>query len=208
MTSGLLALDHLSTLVDYAAFFSFIWPMIQASSAKDRLFFHAQRQFWERGYSNVSVRQIATAANADIALISRYYGSKLGLFEATLDGAFDVFDPLPETAEACVDALVEIFVSAPRQSADPSAVQMLLSNSNDSEVGALVRRLFDERFQAPLGQRIGSEQKAALLMSVAFGISIAEKSLRMRGIAGPHSELYASQLRHLLNAALTAPIVS
>lgn len=174
--------------------------------AKDRLLLKARREFWARGYSNVSVRQIATAANADIALISRYFGSKLGLFKATLDGAFDVFDPLPETVGGFVDALVEVFVAAPRNLAEPSALQMLLSNSIDEEVGPLVRGLFEEKFQSRLSELIGDDSRAALLMSVAFGISIAEKSLKMSGIAAPDSAIYAAQLRHLMQAALKAPI--
>ena len=46
---------------------------------------NACKIFWSKGYSNVSVREISNAAGVDVALIARYFGSKRGLFEATLE---------------------------------------------------------------------------------------------------------------------------
>ncbi|MEM6901379.1 MAG: helix-turn-helix domain-containing protein, partial [Pseudomonadota bacterium] len=62
---------------------------------RDKLLLHARRQFWANGDSHVSLRQIASAAGVDVALISRHFGGKLGLFEATLDGAFSIFETPP-----------------------------------------------------------------------------------------------------------------
>jgi len=60
--------------------------MSKSQKTKKALLQEAQNQFWSRGYSNVSVRDISKAAGVDGALISRYFGSKLGLFETTLQG--------------------------------------------------------------------------------------------------------------------------
>ena len=59
--------------------------MNKSEKTKFKIFEEAKKLFWNYGYSNVSVRQIAKAAKVDVALIPRYYSSKLGLFKATLD---------------------------------------------------------------------------------------------------------------------------
>lgn len=178
--------------------------MSQAMNTKDKLRLHARRQFWINGYSNVSLRQIASAAGVDVALISRHFGGKFGLFEATLEGAFDIFETPPSDEAELLDAFVRIFVETPRTNTEPSAIRMLLTNAHDEGVGDLVRELYDERIQQGLRALLG-EERAALLAAVVFGFSVAEKSLRIEGIAPPSSDQYKSQLTHLLEAALAKP---
>lgn len=168
---------------------------------KENLMLHARRQFWMNGFSNVSVRQIAGAAGVDVALISRYFGGKLGLFEATLENAFDIFDNLPSSGQELVDEFVRIFAEAPRTNPEPSSIQMLLTNSHDEQVGELVRDLYDKSLHQPLRALLG-EERAALFAAAAIGFSVMEKSLRVDGIAHPASQKYEKQLRHLLLAAL------
>ncbi|MEL6827571.1 MAG: TetR family transcriptional regulator [Pseudomonadota bacterium] len=169
---------------------------------RDKLLLHARRQFWANGYSNVSLRQIASAAGVDVALISRHFGGKLGLFEATLDGAFSIFETPPVNETELIDAFVRIFAEAPRTSTEPSAVTMLLTNSYDEEVGSLIRDLYDRHFQQTLRDLLGPE-RAALFAAVVFGFSVAEKSLRVDGIAPPSSVEYRRQLEHLIRSALS-----
>lgn len=175
--------------------------MTPIASTKDSLLMHARREFWSRGYSNVGLRDIAKKAGVDVALVSRYFGSKLGLFEATLETAF-TFDSLPEAGEdALVDAVIGIFTHAPR-GAEPSVVQMILMNAHDADVGALVRTRHQATLQRYLDELIGDKSRAALFMAVVLGISVAEKTLHLDGIAPPSSADYTAQLRHMLQAAL------
>ncbi|MDX6267838.1 MAG: hypothetical protein QOD70_2578, partial [Frankiales bacterium] len=44
----------------------------------------AQQLFAERGYQRVTTREIAEQAGVDATLIARYFGSKAGLYLATL----------------------------------------------------------------------------------------------------------------------------
>jgi AcrR family transcriptional regulator len=59
----------------------------------------ATQLFWEHGYSNTSLRQIAGQAKVDVALISRYFGGKLGLFKATLATGLDWHDLVDPTKD-------------------------------------------------------------------------------------------------------------
>lgn len=173
-------------------------------STQEKLLLHARRRFWANGYSNVSLRQIASAAGVDVALVSRHFGGKLGLFEATLEGAFDIFEATPTSETELVDAFVRIFAETPRTSSEPSAVTMLLTNAHDEDVGDLVRDLYDRHFQQALRGLLGPE-RAALVAAVVFGFSVAEKSLRVDGIAPPSSAEYRQQLSYLLSAAINSP---
>ncbi len=50
--------------------------------ARKRLLFTALKLFAEKGFSQTSTREIALAANANIAAISYYFGDKAGLYRA------------------------------------------------------------------------------------------------------------------------------
>ena len=54
--------------------------MNKSEKTKLKIFEEAKKLYWNYGYSNVSVRQIAKAAKVDVALIPRYFSSKPVLF--------------------------------------------------------------------------------------------------------------------------------
>lgn len=175
--------------------------MNKALHTKEKLLTNARALLWRYGYSNVPLRQIAMAAGVDVALISRYFGGKRGLFEATLVGAFEI--PDVSTPEALVDMVVLLFADHPRDAESVSILQLMLMNAQDEEVGELVRAAQNTDLQSTIEKLIGDPAQAALFMSVILGISIAEKSLLLTGIAPCDTPEYEAQLRHMLNAALT-----
>ena len=176
--------------------------MISSLTTREKLRINARQQFWSKGYSNVSVRQIAKLAGVDVALISRYFGGKLGLFKATLDGAFDLADLPNQGEDILLETFLNLFIMAPRDGDAPSAMRMLLTNAHDDDVGPLVRTEFQNSFHANIVTILGSEARAALFMTVLLGVSVAEKTLHLPGIGAPSSKAYERQLRYLLQAAL------
>ncbi|MCY4265636.1 MAG: TetR family transcriptional regulator [Gammaproteobacteria bacterium] len=52
---------------------------------RDRILNAAEALFAEKGYAGVSLRQIATQANVDVALASYHFGKKLELFQAVCE---------------------------------------------------------------------------------------------------------------------------
>lgn len=175
--------------------------MNKALFTQERLLTEARRLLWSRGYSNVSLREIAQGAGVDVALISRYFGGKRGLFEATLSDAFDVPDIHDEAA--LLDLVVELFMHTPRgESAMPSSLQLIQTNANDPEVGGMVRAAQSDGMQSKLEEILGDRMRAALFMSVLMGFAMAEKTLKLEGIAPPGSRAFEAQLRHLITSAL------
>ena len=62
----------------------------QLPGVKERILDSAKGLFIENGYAGTSVRDIATASDANVAHVKYYFGSKSKLFEIIFDEAFDI----------------------------------------------------------------------------------------------------------------------
>lgn len=179
--------------------------MDQTVPTRDKLLNEARRLFWKQGYSAVSLRDISGAAGVDVALVARYFGSKLGLFEATLDGAFDWPEMFESEEKSAIDVTVEKFSDPEKEAHSLAIIQMVLMNAPDPEVGEIVHSRVSSEFVAPICARLGpqaDEQNVALWMSVLLGLSVARSSRHMPGIGDRTPEEFARQVRHMISAAL------
>lgn len=174
--------------------------MKKADATRERLLTQARALMWSRGYGAVSLREVAQAAGVDVALVSRYFGGKQGLFEATLEGAFEM--PDVENEAQLVEIVARLFADAPRGGETPSVLQLIQTNANDADVGPQVRAAQARGMQDELDALLGSPVRAALFMSVLMGFAVAEKTLKLPGIAPPTSPEFQAQLRHLMASAL------
>ena len=181
--------------------------MKKGQDTRDLLQTHARNLFWSKGYSNVSVREIAKAAGVDVALIARYFGSKLGLFEATLDTLKKIDPDDFSSVESLVDIFVEMFANAPKEATEASPITMILLNASDSEVGPIIGRIQYEYWQSGLEKIIGSKSQAALFFASMIGFTVAQKILRLDGIGELGSDAYRAQFRHMLTTAIVSPDV-
>ena len=82
---------------------------------------------------------------------------------------------------------------------------MVLTNSDDAEVGEMVKQVQYEYWQKGLEEIIGSKPQAAMFFGAIMGFCVAQKSLRLDGVAKVGSELYRAQLRHMLETAIQSP---
>ena len=106
--------------------------MAETHDTRNLLKDHARRLFWSKGFSNVSVREIATAAGVDVALIARYFGSKLGLFEATLDTLKKINPDDFQTTDSLVELFVEMFANASEEDFEESYNFCIIDNCDPS----------------------------------------------------------------------------
>ncbi|MGH1424121.1 MAG: TetR/AcrR family transcriptional regulator [Pseudooceanicola sp.] len=176
--------------------------MIEPLTTRDKLLLHARNLFWARGFSNVSVRMVAKGAGVDVALISRHFGGKRGLFEETVRiGYADL--AIPDAVPALVDYIVGLYSDGSHHDGTPSLIQMITSNAHDEEVGQFVRDAHHDHLQIQLEKAIGRADRAALLTAILIGFAVAEKGLCLDGIAKPPGgAAHIAQLRALMQAAL------
>ncbi len=179
--------------------------MNEPISTKDKLLTTARALFWTRGYSNVSVRDITKGAGVDAALVSRYFGGKRGLFEATL-ADIPTWTALQAEPQDVLDAAVESF----SQPFDPEVDQanpftMLLANVIDPEMGDPVRKLFEESLLGPLTKKLEephARDRATMLLSVLFGMALIRKSFQIEPRTEDPLRTLRSQLQYMALAAL------
>jgi AcrR family transcriptional regulator len=90
-------------------------PRADGVQARERVLGAALRLFVARGYDATSVREIAQAAEANVAAIAYYFGDKAGLYRAALYeplcGAGDDLPPFDEAGLA-LPAALERFLDA------------------------------------------------------------------------------------------------
>lgn len=88
--------------------------------AKQRIFDAAVSLFARKGFAAVSVREIATKAEVNIAMINYYYGGKAGILKAIVNECFDKYYktikqigekdlPLEEHVRLMIHTVVDFF---------------------------------------------------------------------------------------------------
>lgn len=174
-------------------------------STRKKLLKAARGLFWTRGYSNVSVRDITRAAGVDAALVSRYFGGKQGLFEATLE-EIPPWDALTADGDDLLARAVESFSHPYDPVNDPAnPFTLLLTNIIDPEMGAKIRDLVRQRLSEPLAEKLGGEkadERAAMLLAVLFGAALMRKNFQLTGFTDRTTEELGAQIMHLGQAAL------
>lgn len=181
--------------------------MGKAAETRERLLAAARESFWTRGYSNVSLREIAREAGCDVALVSRYFGAKRGLFEATLQNALGWPELTAPGGPGPAAVAAGKFSDPGKAGHMQAALSMILTNADDAEVGGAVRAALGRAILAPLAERIGGpapERRAALFLSVLIGAATGRQVLHLPGLSEASPDAYRAALERLLHAALAA----
>ncbi|WP_433825129.1 TetR family transcriptional regulator [Actinoplanes sp. CA-015351] len=179
-----------------------------AAATRRLLLEAARRRFAADGYAATSVRDIAAEAGVNVALISRYFESKEGLFRACLRGTVDdlkqsVFENLP--LEDAPRMLAEkMAISQPKET---NQLLLLLRSSGDETaerirldtLGSLARRL-----AAAAGSEPGDPKvllNAQIVLATALGVVIL-RSAGLRPLATADSDQLAEPLEKVIGALL------
>lgn len=171
----------------------------------------AHHRFLREGYDCVGLRDIAGDAKVDVALISRYFGGKEGLFRTVVrhDDKPDMFrepksvDELPEflarlvveDADEDLQMRMEMFIIMLRSASSPKA-------------GEIIRDLVHLDVLGPLSELIGGEQgelRATMLLAILMGIGVLRTIMMVDGF-DPNDDDIAEcgeRFRCLFAAALT-----
>lgn len=164
----------------------------------------AQTLFATRGYAEAGVRDIAMRAKVNPALIARYYGSKLELFEDALASSLDVamFTAVPRQhfGEQVAEALCK---SKP---AAASVIPMLVFAAGDSQARNVALKMLTKHVIRPLEEWFGEEEAAertAQLMAVVTGFYTYRLMLPLDPLKGeptpPMQEWLARTLQDIID---------
>ena len=174
-----------------------------ASATRDAILVAAGKEFTKLGFENASTRRIAEDAGCNVALINRYFGSKIGLFEEVMDACIDLGPVLEGTPDEAVLNLVEICLSKGEAASDFDPVLAAIRSGGTEPAKDVVQSQLGEPMVATLAAYIGgddAQEKAGLMLSIVAGFDVG------RRIIGAEA-MQASQnpaLRPHLTAAIRA----
>ena len=150
-----------------------------AARTRELLLQSALRLFAVHGYAATTVREIAQDAGVNVALISRYFESKEGLFEACLtDGNQQIGSAVGDVAT--VDDLARAIAGRlVGLGPEPLPLLLVLRSSGDARAERIrlgFLRSLSERIAALAGWNSGDNDttllRAQLLLSMTVGIAV------------------------------------
>jgi AcrR family transcriptional regulator len=167
----------------------------------------ARRLFTERGYQGVGVRDIAEAAAADKALITRYFGSKEGLFAEAVSATIDPSVLLPDDRARFGEQVVRYLLEQTGRTKFNPTIAMLRSVA-DPGASELLRSGVEERFVRPLASWLGGDDaqlRASILTAQIAGLELMITVLPLAAFATADTEALVARLGQILQRAVEAP---
>jgi AcrR family transcriptional regulator len=183
-----------------------------AARTRQTLLEAAQRRFAEDGYAATTVRDIADDAGVNVALISRYFSSKEGLFEACLAA---VGDETRRTAGiVSLDRLGEVIaqqVTGLGPGVLPTELVLLLRSSGDERADRIrfdALRTTSERLASLSGWHPGHPDgdrlllRAQVMLASAVGLSMLRTMTGLGPLTDASEADLAAPLTDLVSALL------
>jgi AcrR family transcriptional regulator len=177
----------------------------------------ARRRFATDGYRATTVRQIASDAGVNVALINRYFVSKDGLFEACMLRTSDELETrTPARASGVddvIDRLVAHVVNAP-DGDDPLQLLLLLRSSGDENADRIRRRTlehFTQKLAAVAGWRADDPEtepvllRAQLAIATMLGTVMLRTSAAVQPVSSAGTAELSAPLGQVFRALLAGP---
>lgn len=165
-----------------------------AEATRARILSAAKRAFSETGYSHTGIREVATRADTSSTLVLRYFGSKIGLFEAALRDSMPLHDLVSLPREDYAGALVSSLAES-RNAARP--MLMMAMASGDPEAAEVAARVFTELSIEPLGAALGQQDgklRALQLSILAIGFTFFVRHLPLTVFSDEETDMVCSWL--------------
>jgi AcrR family transcriptional regulator len=187
-----------------------------ANATKQQLIQAARRRFAYDGYDATTVRDIATDAGVNVALINRYFVSKEGLFEACITIAGEQL-VRPDEPVVTVDQLARRIVSQLVGSAsgdDLAKLQMLLlvRSSGDQRAESIRRGILNRYAEGmaaaidgptPRGDSDARALRAQIALSSCLGMVLLRTSSGLEPLSSASEAQLFAPLRDVLAAIFT-----
>jgi AcrR family transcriptional regulator len=146
----------------------------------------AQEVFASCGYAEAGVRDITARAGVNPALVSRYFGGKLALYEAALDAALDPTLITSLERQHFGKQIVDRFTQSDARRVNP--LPIMLGGASDSEAREVALDLLHRRFFEPMERWFASSDskvRTTRLMILATGFFIYRDRLPVETLGDP-----------------------
>ncbi len=139
-----------------------------AEVTRARILAAAKQAFSNTGYSHTGIREVAALAGTSSTLVLRYYGSKIGLFEAALRDSMPDHEVVRPPYTEFAAALTKMLRKSPGAT-DP--MLMIAMASGEREAATIAAQIFTELNIEPVGSALGDpDGKVRALQMAILGI--------------------------------------
>jgi AcrR family transcriptional regulator len=160
-----------------------------SAKTKDSVLAAATQLFASRGYADTGVREIATLAGVNSALVGRYFGTKEELFALALHESLNIAALLTGDHADFGAHAAKMFFSFD-ESGTPNPLTMMILAASDPAVREISITVLRKRVIAPLAEWLGdpdAEARAMQLNMLWAGFFAGWKLLSLQEIPGSHA---------------------
>ncbi len=178
----------------------------------------AREMFAEHGYDGASIRQIATGAGVDPALVHHYFGTKEALFRAVVAAPIDPATYFPRIwtgdPEALGERIVRAFLDIWEHPATGPAIRATVRSAVSNEQSArLLREFFATQVVRRVVQELDADEpsetkamRTSLVASQLFGVGLGRYILRLQPLADLPAETIVAAIAPTIQRYLTADL--
>lgn len=143
--------------------------------------------FSQHGYEGVGVREIAREVGVNPSLVIRYFGSKQGLFAASVEQMFSAADWSCADRAVFGRQLAEGVMRDQRSDAAFDGRALLLRSLGQPEAAAILREALDRQLVVPLAGWLGgtnAPERAGTIVSLLMGATVLRQVFGSPSLAG------------------------
>ena len=184
-------------------------PERDREATERRILDAARDLFGEHGYDGVTVRAIAARAEANVALVNRYFGSKAALFEEVLTGESVIRGVIAGDPDGLPRRLAEHFVRQIDQRSVTAMSRMLDRSAGHPEVKkALLHYLEDVVVQPMIAQLDGPDARARALLAstIIMGGGPVRRLFGLDDLRAADPAEVVDRVTAMFTAALAPPV--
>lgn len=183
------------------------------SGTREAILDAARRTFADRGYEAATIRDIATRAGVDPALVYHFYGSKERLFTAAMELPFRPSEIIPALLADGPDGLGErilrMFLSVWDQPGASPFVALLRSAASNEGAAAMLREFISREVIGRVARSLGvphAELRASLVGSQISGLAMIRYVLRVEPLASADHDTVVASVAPTLQRYLTGDL--
>jgi AcrR family transcriptional regulator len=175
----------------------------------------ARQAFAERGFDRASIRQIATGAGVDPALVHHYFGAKDQLFLAVMNAPDDPGRLLPmvlaEGRDGFGERLVRMFLSLWDSPAGTTAAALMRSALSHDLSARMLREFLVTQILRRVAKGLDLDPaeaplRTALVASQIAGLAMTRYIIRIEPIASAPPDALAAAIGPTIQRYLTEPL--
>jgi len=149
-----------------------------AAATQESILAAARDHFAKHSYQDVSLRAIAHGAGIDVALVSRYFGSKEELFSAALDSCTVGPDLFSEPRDTFGRRMADQIIFEPKSGEKLKGTQIMLNSIGSAKAAEIVQSSAHNRFFGPFAAWLGGPDariRTRVMAGLMLGMAVSRE---------------------------------